>query len=1265
MSLTPGQQECVDTFGVPVVVAAGAGSGKTFTLTKRIVNAFDKGVIDDIGQVLAITFTDKAASELKGRVKRSLRAAGRIEQALKVDDAWISTIHGMCSRILREHALEIGIDPQFRVLPGDDAERMLADSIDDVLGQVAHMSDNEGDAPGSGTDLRPQLTPESLDSLVATYGMGKVVDAVGELVHVIQGSPRGKEAIVLPPHGESDAVLLQRALDQARKLRDLVEGQKESKTRNATLDRVNGSIDAIEAVLSGPSGHMLGDDGVPTALELVAKIPINVRNFGTREYKDATVEIIEELCLIMSDLRQNRAAPHLRTLVELANRAAGCFAKNKLSHSYLDNDDLIVRASRALDDFPDIAAQYANRFKLVMVDEFQDTDQLQVDMISRMAGANGERLCVVGDAQQSIYRFRGADVSVYQRHLKAVESSGQGKVIRLFDNFRSHGDVLSLVDRIFEQPEGFGRDFNSLVPARDETHVSPTYHGSGPRVDVCVVTGARSDGARIGDVRREQANAIADRFAKLRSEGHRAGDMVILLSSMTNSELYAQALRDRGFAAVIAKGSVFKETPEAKLMVSLARALSDLEDAPALLDVLSSDLFGLDARDLAMLCFKPSDDKKPHPSPLPIAAGVDRLCKSMSEKEPYASREKQTVKLISRVSSRAKRAAKLISHASWRVKSVPLFQVMEDVLVDSGWLSRMEARGAEGQASAGNALKAIRMVEGIYDENHCGPRELADRFEQRLELAKEPPGALSANGGDFVRIMTIHSSKGLQFPIVAISEVSDGSSRSGNLITSQMSGLTHVSLDIPTDSEPDFEDSKLFTSYSKELEEKLDAEEDDEQLMHTIAASNDPAQVRAALSIHEKREEMAEANRLLYVAITRAKESVILMLSGMRTKDVPNGCSKGKTALVQSALFGPAGQFEAGETMCETKPGSPVHVEVVELPREAPDADEHEEGAKREATAAAQAAEFFLPNDVLDRKPNDVAFKSDGRGLLSYSMIKGAVDKSDDKPDYAAEVVRHLSEAGRRPEATSLADVSSEFSGKEEHNGGSSLGNRVARIVSELNNGKIDARVTSKFSNDDDDATDFGSAFHLLAQISARAHHEGEALAEPSPDKVEAVCESYELDFEGVQRLEKALERWFASSTAMEVASHPIVDPECPFAFEVSTQNGPEVIEGFIDLFAADEDGVGRALVVDYKTGGWDNESTDRLVRKHALQGACYATAVLGQGYSEVELRFVRVEHGDDDTQTVSYLYTASDLPWLRSLWGDLAEKTIAWQANR
>ena len=146
---TPGQREVVETLDAPVMVAAGAGSGKTFTLTQRIVGALlpdadgGKPYLESVDQVLAITFTKKAAAELRSRIKGLLLKEGLRDQAQAIDDAWVSTIHGMASRILREHALEIGLDPSFEVISESLSDELREQAVDDIVREIRDMKPGE------------------------------------------------------------------------------------------------------------------------------------------------------------------------------------------------------------------------------------------------------------------------------------------------------------------------------------------------------------------------------------------------------------------------------------------------------------------------------------------------------------------------------------------------------------------------------------------------------------------------------------------------------------------------------------------------------------------------------------------------------------------------------------------------------------------------------------------------------------------------------------------------------------------------------------------------------------------------------------------------------------------------------------------------------------------------------------------------------------------------------------------------------------------
>ena len=476
MALTAGQAACVNTLDAPLAVSAGAGSGKTYTLTRRIVHALESGFIDDIGQVLAITFTSKAAGEIKSRVKGALRAGGMTEQALKVDDAWVSTIHGMCSRILRAHALELGIDPVFTVADEATVKTLLDASLEEVLGGRDDL-----------VSVAQGIEPARLDALFSEFAVrsagprtASVEVMVRELVETSSAHPDGMAALALPPAATGPVALLSQLCDVAQTAFCLAEGVKPGATRDKFLGATQEALDGAQELIASGAADALTYE---RALAVMNAFPVPGRNFGKNTpYGEQAAELAEQYFACAAQARAGLAAGHLDTLVALAQLVAQAFARRKREAGLLDNNDLLAFTARAFRDFPAIEAAYANRFKLVMVDEFQDTDQLQVDMIKRMAGEGFSRMCTVGDAQQSIYRFRGADVSVYRRHLEDVRARNAQGIIELPDNFRSHRDVLALCDRVFAQPQVFGAGFMSLAPGRVEAEVKRPFLSDGPRV---------------------------------------------------------------------------------------------------------------------------------------------------------------------------------------------------------------------------------------------------------------------------------------------------------------------------------------------------------------------------------------------------------------------------------------------------------------------------------------------------------------------------------------------------------------------------------------------------------------------------------------------------------------------------------------------------------------------------------------------------------------------------------------------------------------
>ncbi len=1256
MALKPGQIACINTLDAPVAVSAGAGSGKTFTLTRRIIHALSSGVAQSIDDVLAITFTTKAAGEIKSRVKDALVANGMVDEALRVDGAWISTIHGMCSRILREHALELGIDPAFAVLDELDAAYLKDAAIEEAL-----SSEND------------MVSPAGLDELFFEYqaraagvGASSVEDMLRTLVEAASSSPAGLDAFVRGPLPEPGVRILSRALTCARTVAELVELEKPSKSRDAYLESLTGGIEACDAAFA--SGK---DIGPKDAMRILAGLPYPAGNFGSKTgaYKAYLEEARAEFGSAMMEARLAFGSNLLDDLIELARRVLSSYARMKQERGALDNNDLLVLAARALDEHPKIAECYAGRFTVVMVDEFQDTDQVQIDMIKRIAGEGWQRLCTVGDAQQSIYRFRGADVSVFRRHLEAVREANPSGLITLPDNFRSHTDVLAFVDRVFERPRAFGRAFMSLSPSRDETRVKVPFLSDGPRVCVKLVSYPKGGSAAA---RSAEAGLIADEFARLRACGHSAGDMVILLGTVRHVDVYADALRERGLSCVVAKGSVFNRASEVRVVVRLAEALVNPKATAALFEVLSSDLFALSADDLLRMSTYFDEDRG-----FSRRRSLDRGFFSLAREEEELS---GSLAACERVLMRALR----------RVGRERLSKTMRRVVVDAGWLSRLESAGAEGQAVAANVLKALRMVEDIEASGAIGPATVAARFAAKVAISTETPGSLATSGGDFVRLMTVHASKGLEFPIVAVAEMGDRAHRSDKLVCHQIQGCYYVSLDVGRSGD----EISSSSTFAKAASGFSFEDEDEDDLARAVIDADSAAIRRAAAIAHDAEGEAQERKRLLYVALTRAKEALIVSMKGQVTKGDPSGVSSGVYGDIQEALVGEGAFFEPGTTMFDfggTRPASFTRYDLVALPdgdwglstaeqaSKAPSAAEEGDGESAECARTGESADALVDaadsSDAPTAQPStraifepawaketfDEPYAFSRNGVFSYTAIS---DAAFDAPDGFGE------SAGDSASETSVVALGatspdapySAPDAREDFGAGATEEAACAPAFSFDDEDDAAWAAIRASLGDADKATDFGTAFHRAAQLAVLLRGDEGPLAAPPEDRVAAVARASGVSGGGRRRLDAALSRWLASSVAHDVATWDTVRAEVPFFVSVEAPGAPLYMEGALDLLATNADRT-CALVVDYKTGGHPDETSEELFSKHLLQASCYAYALMTRGYTSVQAVFVRVEQEDlssiadaldptapGEPQCVRYAFAAQDFEAAREM---------------
>ena len=1141
---TPGQEKTIKTLDKPLFVAAGAGSGKTFTLTQRIVWALKEGsgadgkpYLNSLDQALIITFTNAAATEIKERVREALEKEGLHGAALQVDDAWISTIHGMCSRILKIHALDLGLDPEFEIINDMTRNQLVNISIEEVLRELSQ--------------------DESYAEFLSTYAGNRDVlkSRIETLISYAQSSPVGMDAISFVGDS-SDLEVLRRELEDLDAALEALKG-----AIAATKPDEAEQLQSVQSDLSSKLQQHLFlsltdfDQAFWDTLQKALKI-----GRSSKEIKIVKDEAAYQLKVCSSLFGLIQDTFEGQCLKDVTEQVYKLFKQKKRAVGGLDNDDLLHLTAKVFEEHPEIAAVYTDKFKLVMVDEFQDTDQQQVQMIKSLSGKDAQYLTTVGDAQQSIYRFRGADVDVFFRRQAEVSEDLQP---RLVDNFRSHNEILRFVAKVCSA-DGMIPNFMDLSAGREEPATPFIAHS--PRVYFEVTKFEKSGNSKPGDdVTRSQlvAYQLADRINTLmQDEKIQAKDVAILMKSVKKAQPYIEALRTFGIESVVSGASTFGEQPEVQLIGSLLQALANMYDSyEGLFPVLSSEIFSLDASDLLLLGTNFGENGQRITNRDIAESVVNDVCNPPFE-----------------ISPKLNNALEVLSNARSSLSNKRVSDVIKKVVLDAGWISRLQKMGNEGQSKIANIFAALEQIDSLQKELSIGVASVAKAFSQWCNTAKESPKVLHCSTQNAVTFMTIHASKGLEFPVVAVvGAVSGPKAGAGS------EPFLHVRKD----------DSYqiTFSSSSKKLHELYD---DCHEVPTSLDECKNLLEWRMFLETQENEFEEQEQNRRLYVALTRAREAVILTSTIDLTKE---GISPRYTRKITDALFEEpplsAGEhpFEYGGdlTGCmrvvqgSGKKDEPIQVEGLELVEPFDSNPSEEENS--------QAVETFDLYEKVRLSVTSETTYDQRKGFFSYSSAHQQMAenfKGENNPQPVAE--------------TSVM-------------------------------------LPGTLADDGVDPTSLGSAFHELAQIMV------ETQSKVDEKTIDRLCLKNSVPQRAISRVKQALELWSNSAIRQAALAHDVVIAESPFTLQVDSKYG-NYVEGAIDLLAYNK-GSKDALVVDYKTGDKGLSAT-QIYEHHQMQANFYAYVLMQHGFTKVECAFVCVEVEEAGQPHVArYTFDVNHQPWL------------------
>lgn len=1159
---TPGQEKTIKTLDKPLFVAAGAGSGKTFTLTQRIVWALKEGsgadgkpYLSSLDQALIITFTNAAATEIKERVRKALEKEGLHSAALQVDDAWISTIHGMCSRILKIHALDLGLDPEFQIIDDMTRNQLVTISIEEVLRELSQ--------------------DESYAEFLSTYAGKKdaLKSRIETLMSYAQSSPLGMDSISFVGDSSDLEVLKAELESLCGALEELKAAIAEKKPDEAE------QLQSVQSELSSKLQQHLVlsltdfDQAFWESLEKAVKA---VR--ASKETKVVKDEAAYQLkvCSSLFGLIQDVSEGH--RLKDVTEQVYSLFKQKKLAVGGLDNDDLLHLTAKVFEEHPEIAAVYTDKFKLVMVDEFQDTDQQQVQMIKSLSGKDAQYLTTVGDAQQSIYRFRGADVDVFFRRQAEVSEDLQP---RLVDNFRSHNEILRFVAKVCGA-EGMIANFMDLSAGREEPATPFIAHS--PRVYFEVTKFVKSGSSKPGDdVSRKQlvAHQLADRINTLmQDENIQAKDVAILMSSVKEAQPYIEALRTFGIESVVSGASTFGEQPEVQLIGSLLQTLANMYDSyEGLFPVLSSEIFNLDASDLLLL-----------------GTNFGENGQKITNRDIAESLVNDAFNPPFEISLKLKNALEVLSDARSSLSNNRVSDVLKKVILDAGWISRLQNKGNEGQSKIANIFAALEQIDSLQKELSVGIASVAKAFSEWRGTAKESPKVLHSSAQNAVTFMTIHASKGLEFPVVAVVGAVSGPKASAG-----GEPFLHVKKDNSY--------QIAFSSSSKQLKELYDG-------CHEVPTSIDECknllEWRMFLEAQENEFEEQEQNRRLYVALTRAREAVILTSTIDLTKE---GISPRYTRKITNALFEET-PLSAGEYQFEYGGNLAGCMRVVQG------------SGKKDEQIQVKGLELVEPSDVNPREEK-------------YSQTVETFDLYEKAELSVASETTYDQRKGFFSYSSAHQQMAENF--ESENNQKIEEERQAQSLEYEADNPQpaTEASVVlpGTLADDGVDPTSLGSAFHELAQIMV------EIQSKVDEQIIDRLCLKNSVPQRAVPRVKQALELWSNSKIRQEALAHDVVIAESPFTLQVDSEYG-NYVEGAIDLLAYNRESK-DALVVDYKTGD-KGLSAAQIYEHHQMQANFYAYVLMQRGFTTVECAFVCVEIEEAGQPHVArYTFDANHQPRL------------------
>lgn len=845
MQLTPSQQEALN-IERHVCVTAGAGSGKTTVLVERYLKILREGNVKSPREIVAITFTEKAAAEMKERIIKELSPQETHEgieqsnprQRLRegMGSAHISTVHAFCSRVLREFPFQAGVPANFNIIQGIDQKLLLQQTIKNTLKEIA-------------TDTTDRHRAELTRLLQRYGGQQKLVDFFSAMVnqrdiieHLIREIYDDRNTSNIREGWEQSAQIeLMATIGQLMSGINIVEfirclnivlkvakGKKAEETKKLTeqlesLYDQNPDSPEIQNLLKEIADLITTQDDNIRTISFLPKSIDRTEIMDQIKFLEPTAKKIKDLPTLEKDKTDSEDETDddfligtTRDLLTLYERILTEYQNTKLSQGKLDFSDLQIKTRDLLKSNEEIRQELVSRHKYYMIDEYQDTNELQYNLVMWLTNElKNANLFIVGDPKQSIYAFRGAEVSIFEKTSQKIVENG-GLNISLTENFRSLSTIIAFVNYFFARLMGAGSGNKFEVPYESLTKARPTQ----PDGSIEFLFGTKDEGTadesaliarHIKNMKLNEEAVWARKNAKEAEHPIAYGDIAILIQSRTHLPNIEHALLEAGIPYLTTGGIGFYQRQEIYDIWNYLNFLNDpIENHASLVGILRGPAFGI------------SDTQ---------------LYEISRQAETNFWEKVQVYQGCTDNLNRAVATLKKHIEIAYRMS---VNQLILTIVNETGLIGTLKA-GKQGQQRWANYQKLLEFARNFdADEDK---QTLTDFIEFLDILIDEEPREGQAPmepSANAVEIMTIHAAKGKQFPVVILPCLD----RRGQ-----------------TDREP-FIDDTLGIGFSP-LNPKKDY------------AKTAPAIVER-MKKQANAKAIAEKKRVLYVGTTRAEDRLIL-----------------------------------------------------------------------------------------------------------------------------------------------------------------------------------------------------------------------------------------------------------------------------------------------------------------------------------------------------------------------------------------------------